>query len=252
MKISILPKGLKYLFLNPKYFALYFLCRPENVIDVISGKTGGRGYIELRDKLSGDTTFLEALKEKASSLANEDFELNKDHYFLYAVVRTVKPCLMLETGVFDGSFSTIYLKALYDNYSEEGLDGRLISIDLPAGESIEESTTRMRRIHLPPGCRPGWLIPDNLRDRWELHIGDSRQLLPQILSGCKELDLFFHDSLHTYSHMMFEYETAWPKLKKGGVLMSHDIHWNRAFINFVSSKGLSEHCWHGFGIVRKE
>ena len=39
----------------------------------------------------------------------------------------------------------------------------------------------------------------------------------------EKIDIFFHDSLHTYDHMMFEYLTSWDYLKEGGVLFSDDI-----------------------------
>ena len=65
------------------------------------------------------------------------------------------------------------------------------------------------------------------------------------------IDLFFHDSLHTYAHMMFEFGTVWPFLKSGSVLLSHDVHWNRAFRHFARQHRLQEFVVHGFGIARK-
>jgi len=41
--------------------------------------------------------------------------------------------------------------------------------------------------------------------------------------------MFVHDSLHTYSHMKWEFETALRSLRPGGVLISDDIEGNRAF-----------------------
>jgi hypothetical protein len=44
-----------------------------------------------------------------------------------------------------------------------------------------------------------------------------------LLERVRGLDLFHHDSLHTFDHMMWEYETVAPYLRPGGVLASHDV-----------------------------
>ena len=36
--------------------------------------------------------------------------------------------------------------------------------------------------------------------------------------------MFHHDSLHTWDHMTWEFETAYPHLRPDGVLASDDIH----------------------------
>lgn len=146
---------------------------------------------------------------------------------LYLLVRLQKPRLMVETGVFDGESSAILLQAMHDNG-----EGRLISIDLPAQTTIEGSTHLMKETHLPPGLQPGWVIPDRLRGRHELILGDSRALLPPLLKDHPVIDIFFHDSLHVYDHQYFEYRTAWERLPAGGLLVSDDISWNAAFHTF--------------------
>jgi hypothetical protein len=65
------------------------------------------------------------------------------------------------------------------------------------------------------------------------------------------LDIFLHDSLHTYQHQFFEYEVAWPYLAQGGLLLSDDIFWSRAFHRFVSKHKLQYLNAGNFGIVRK-
>ena len=86
--------------------------------------------------------------------------------------------------------------------------GVLYSIDL--GNAPEE----------PPN---DFFVRPELRRAWRLIIGDSRQELPRLLARLGRIDLFHHDSLHTYEHMMWEYETAFPYLAPGGVLSSHDV-----------------------------
>jgi predicted O-methyltransferase YrrM len=168
------------------------------------------------------------------------------HEFLYMAVRFVKPQIVFETGVFDGESSSVILQALKDNG-----DGRLISVDLPATETVQGSTQRMLETTLPPDCQPGWAIPDYLKERHRLVFGDSRALLPQLLKEYSKTDIFFHDSLHTFEHQHFEYTTAWPYLTEGGLLLSDDILWSAAFHKFCREQHRTYVRLSGFGAVRK-
>ena len=47
------------------------------------------------------------------------------------------------------------------------------------------------------------------------------------------IDVFIHDSLHTYDHMLSEYHAAYPRLRPGGLLISDDADWNHAFSQFM-------------------
>lgn len=49
--------------------------------------------------------------------------------------------------------------------------------------------------------------------------------------------------MHTYDLMTFEYETAWPHLKKGGLLLSDDADWSDAFKDFCHSR-MAEYSIH--------
>ena len=91
---------------------------------------------------------------------------------------------MVETGVADGATSAYILQALEDNGR-----GHLHSIDLPSER-------------LPPGAAPGWIVDASLRHRWTLRIGASGQLLEPLLSELDSIDVFLHDSLHTYDNML--------------------------------------------------
>lgn len=166
--------------------------------------------------------------------------------FLYMSVRFLKPRVMVETGVFDGVSSAIILRAL-----EANADGMLLSIDLPARETIVGSTNCMPDTTLPPHCDPGWIVPAGLRERYRLEFGDSKELLPQLLSQYPRIDCFFHDSLHTYEHMYFEYATAWPHIKSHGLLLSDDIFWSRALARFCKETGKQYVRFDGFGAVKK-
>ena len=150
----------------------------------------------------------------------------------YALIRSLNPSLVVETGVFDGINTAIMLEAL-----EVNGHGRLISIDLPARRKISDSSGGMMDGQLPLGADPGWLIPDRLRHRHVMLLGDSRTLLPDVIKRCGVLDLFIHDSLHTAAHMTLEYDLAWPAIRSGGILMSDDIFAKaagRAFFRFCN------------------
>ena len=71
-----------------------------------------------------------------------------------------------------------------------------------------------------------------LRDRWTLILGKVEEKLPKLLEELGNIDVFYHDSLHTYEHMMFEYKLAWRKLNKGGLLISDNMDLNNAFKDF--------------------
>ena len=145
---------------------------------------------------------------------------------LYALVRTLRPAFVVETGVSSGVSSAFILAAIRDNGA-----GTLVSIDLPFTERDGEpasilpgtSIDKAQWSPIPPGESSGWLVPDALRDRWRLRLGDAAELLPQTLEEVGEIGLFLHDSLHTLDHMLFEFETAWPHIAPGGILASDDL-----------------------------
>lgn len=64
-------------------------------------------------------------------------------------------------------------------------------------------------------------------------------MLPELLSEVGEIDLFVHDSLHTYRNMRFEFEAAWPSLRPGGILISDDVDGNAAFEELMSMRDLA-------------
>lgn len=243
-------KAFRYFVANPRYTVQYRFGNPATILRAVTGQTSPAPET-LRDELLQDPRFGQQLRDNLQHVAGESFAWNQDHWFLYALVRLTKPRLILETGVFDGVFSACFLQGLQANAEADRVEGRLISIDLPAYQPIAASTSRMVRTSLPEGRGPGWVIPEYLRPRWQVHLGDSLELLPRIASEVGNIDLFFHDSLHTYEHMLFEYRTVWPLLKSGALLLSHDVHWNRAFRNFAREHHQRDNVAHGFGVIQK-
>lgn len=162
---------------------------------------------------------------------------------LYVLVRGSRPVSSVETGVGVGFSSAFILEALARNRA-----GNLVSIDLPNSD---------RGWKLPPGTEPGSLVPAPVRAQWDLRLGNTLALLPQVLRNLGAIDLFFHDSEHTYETMMFEYRAAYRALAPGGMLVSDDTMWNAAMLDFAKTERLAiEFVYHRgggapFALVRK-
>jgi predicted O-methyltransferase YrrM len=122
---------------------------------------------------------------------------------LYLLVRAARPRIVVETGVLYGASSAHILAALARNG-----EGELYSIEI--GRDPRE----------PPHDH---FVPQELRPHWKLIIGDSRRELPSLLARRAPIDMFHHDSLHTFEHMSWEFETALPHLSSSGVLSSDDV-----------------------------
>ncbi len=152
----------------------------------------------------------------------------------YAAVRALAPECIVETGIANGVSSAYLLLALQKN----GV-GCLHSVGLPDPA------------FLPPGKDPGWLVPQWLRDPWQVHLGDAREILPRLLAEIGNIGIFIHDSLHTYDHMTWEFETAYPHLLSGGLLFSDDALWNDSFNDFARSMLMPAKILRGVGFLKK-
>jgi predicted O-methyltransferase YrrM len=236
------PERLAFALRNPRYtiqsLAHEVLATEERFLAEISGSTVAsvRGYLEepfLDAAFYGHLRQSEPVFSKAK-ITSADFYAKKV-VLQYALVRAMKPEVILETGVASGVSTAYILLALRTN-------GR------GALQSIELGDTA----YLPPGRPPGWIVPDWLKDRWEMHIGDSRALLAPLAQKLAPLDIFIHDSLHTYDHMMFEFEKVFPFLRTSGILIADDALWNPAFPEFVSKvRAPVARIIRGVGILRK-
>jgi predicted O-methyltransferase YrrM len=129
----------------------------------------------------------------------------------YLVCRLLEPEIVLETGVAYGVSSAFILRALKENGH-----GVLHSVDLPP----------LRR---KVGNYWGIMVDEELESRWYPHRGSSKRVLPKLLEEIGTLDIFVHDSVHSYGNMLQEFETIWPSLRTGGVIIADDIERNGAF-----------------------
>lgn len=180
----------------------------------------------------------------AREFADSEFSM-PSHAALYLLCRGMKPRVVVETGTYWGISTSVILRALHENNI-----GTLYSIDLPNGAY----TTDSGEVHaekLPEGTPTGAAVPDFLKDKWNLVLGDAAETLVPLLAKVGQIDLFFHDSKHTYSHMLWECQQVWPYLKKEGILAVHDIDWNSAFDDFQKEVVATAWKLPGFGIIAK-
>lgn len=168
-----------------------------------------------------------------------------DAQYLYWVVRRLKPKVIVQTGVSNGLSSAFIMLALAKN----GLDGKLYTVDIPAiFDPSDPAWTRRGVVYgvaIPEGRSSGWLVPDIYRDRFDAAVGDAKELLPKLIDRLDHVDLFFHDSDHSYAHMMFENEQAMRKLAPGGVILADDVSWNASLWDYADAQGVPSYNFKG-------
>jgi hypothetical protein len=195
-----------------------------------------RDYLDEPISAAAFADLLRGAQEQFRSLSLESADrFAKKILNQYAVVRALAPDSIVETGIANGVSSSYLLLAL-----QKDRRGRLHSIGFadPA--------------YLPSGKDPGWLVPPWLRAPWQIHLGDVRAILPSLFGQLGSIGVFIHDRLHTYERMMWEFETAYPHLLSGGLLLSDDGLWNNGFHDFARKVSAREAQIHrGVGFLRK-
>jgi len=203
---------------------------------------------EIYDELLSDTFFLEELNEQIST--NRRFYqggifkhkyLDSIDWFaiqriiLYVIVRLFKPEICLETGVFYGGSTCFILNALRRNKK-----GTLISIDLPG--QIWENKLNIDRHHMvghsediPKGLDIGFIVHKNLKEHLQLIEGNSLEEIPKIN---KTIDMYNHDSEHSFGFVKQEMGLVWDKLAKNSLIIADDIDWSNGFFSFCVEKKL--------------
>ena len=136
----------------------------------------------------------------------------------YALCRLKRPRVVIETGVSYGVTSAYILQAMeMNNY------GQLVSIDLPP-------------LGADSRVDVGRAVAERIRGRWRLEFGSSRQLLGPLAAELAPVDIFLHDSLHTYRTVKRELETVSPFLAPDGVAVCDDIENNLAFKEWLNDE----------------
>ncbi len=223
------------------------LLRDERIKrEFASAFLGGRAELGRYERELDESGLLEHLRRKSDEFNEALRAAGQSGYssgviaylegrHLYAVLRKLRPRYAVETGVANGFSTAFSLAALERNGA-----GELYSIDLPRelGREYESGAffEGKGKAGIPPGREPGWLVPERLREPWTLILGRSGDELPPLLERLGTIDSFLHDSEHSFENMWFEFNAAWPALREGGVLLSHDVNTTPAFFRFAGEQ----------------
>jgi predicted O-methyltransferase YrrM len=147
------------------------------------------------------------------------WQISKDEVrAIYAIIRARKPDIVIETGMGPGVSTTTILWAMKKK-------GRLISIDpgIPYGKGDREI---------------GFIIPQDLKSNLEYVKGFTSSKLKDVLNSLQRLDVFFHDSDHSYENVKFELNSVWPKIRNDPLILIDNYDWSNAAADFAEEKKL--------------
>ncbi|MDD4914420.1 MAG: class I SAM-dependent methyltransferase [Methylococcales bacterium] len=126
----------------------------------------------------------------------------------YALVRIIKPGIVIETGVDKGLGACLITSALMKN-TAEGYPGHYYGTDI--------------------NPKAGYLLTDNYKNYGEVLYGDSIESLKAFQ---KPIDIFINDSDHSADYEAEEYETIKDKLSPAAIILGDNSHGNDKLLNF--------------------
>jgi predicted O-methyltransferase YrrM len=134
------------------------------------------------------------------------------------LIKRERPAIMIETGVESGYSTEHFLTAM----DAVGV-GHLFSCD-PA----------------PSGFYVAYPI---VHPRFTFIQKASQEALDEIFKATGRVDLFLHDSDHSWECQTFEYEWAWQHVRAGGIIASDDTGWGYLIPGFGA---VAHHAWDQF------
>ena len=221
---SYLSAPLLHLFGSPGVHELFelggseFHCDPENFVsEFVNGENLGN----LKEYVEEFHRTYEEIQSRINvhrGAYPDNFRVGtRSSMALYLLVRLLHPNVVVETGVANGVSTAIVLNAIERNQC-----GTLFSIDVRSdvGGLLTE---RERR---------GWNLIV-LKHPLERKFAGAMVALPPI-------DLFLHDSNHSYRWQKMEYSNALCRLSCSGILLSDDIDASWAFSDVVKGRKLTK------------
>ena len=198
-----------------------------------------RNEIEQSDEFQNAVNVYFDLYDIDYKSSNTDGLSMESTYNLYSIIRDIKPSVVVETGVANGVSSLSVLIALQKNQ-----EGKLISIDHPVhldytADELSDTEERFIGWRIPKDKQPGWIIPEEYRERWEFVQGKSVDELPKVVNE-NDIDVFIHDSLHTTTNMIFEFFITYHSMEDDGVILSDDTSKSEAFEIFCTEIDVSD------------
>lgn len=118
----------------------------------------------------------------------------------YAMVRALRPKVVVETGVERGHGAVLLCAALLRN-AAEGYPGRYFGLDIAPGA--------------------GWLLTGKYAQTGKILYGDSLESLAKLQ---ETIDLFINDSDHSAEYEAKEYAAIEFKLSSGAVILGDNAH----------------------------
>ncbi|MGA8398611.1 MAG: class I SAM-dependent methyltransferase [Stellaceae bacterium] len=167
-----------------------------------------------------------------------------DGLFIYWLVRRLRPRTLVQTGIANGLSSGLILLALAKN----GNGGRLHAIGHVNIFDAEDPWRRAGTVFdevVVDRESLGWMVPDNCRGALDLHDGDAKTLLPEIVSKLDSIDVFFHNSDHSYDQMMFEFQEAKRKLSAPSIVVADKIAGSSSLWDFADNHGVPAYNFRG-------
>lgn len=188
-----------------------------------------RGWVE---ELEKDEDLLGELTRRLSSNPLRRICATEPHlarrFGWYALVRAAQPDHIVETGTHLGLGSCVIAAALLRNGH-----GCLTTIDVDP--------------------EAGYLITEPWADVIDRRTGSSIDHLAMM----RDVDMFLHDSLHTYDYETRELEAVEPYLRSGAIVLSDNAHDSAALSDWAERTGRRylffrehprDHWWPGDGI----
>jgi len=133
----------------------------------------------------------------------------------YAIVRALKPRIVVETGIDKGLGACVLTAALLRN-AEEGKPGYYYGTDI--------------------NPKAGYLLQGRYAQAGQILYGDSIQSLKELP---ETIDLFINDSDHSAEYEAREYETVEIKLSRQAVVLGDNAHLTDALLRFSIRTGRS-------------
>lgn len=143
---------------------------------------------------------------------DEDFDFGR-RLGWYAIVRAIKPRMVIETGVEQGLGSLVLTSALKRN-AAEGMPGQYRGLDI--------------------NRKAGYLFQGDYRRFGEILFGDSIETLSTLT---EPIDLFINDSDHSSDYEKQEYEIIAPKLSPNAIVLGDNAHVTDNLFQFAKSNG---------------
>jgi len=213
---------------NKRYLAALVADTTGECLDVV------RGYM---DELESDTK-LRAHLERATKQSELSFIADSEIRYArrlgwYAFVRTLKPRVVVETGVDKGLGACVLTAALRRN-GIEGHPGRYYGTDI--------------------NPRAGYLLSDEYSNYGRILYGDSIETLKSL---DESIDLFINDSDHSADYEAAEYKIVAGKLSERAVILGDNAHVTDKLLEFSIATGRRfvffherprEHWYPGAGI----